>query len=105
MINDNYIYRCTFRTHCKIVIKVNKEELVKYNEDNKYLLKYTTTSNAKEHNCKKSENQDYNKNENDISNSEDNLNYKKEFITALIIKNLDKPISFHIDNFKNKNVL
>lgn len=86
LINDNYTYRCTFRTQCKIVIKVNKEELVKYKEDNNYLIKYTTTGNTKEHNCRKLENQDDNKNENDISNSEDNLNYKKRIYISIINK-------------------
>ena len=38
--NDKFSYRCKYRMKCKLTIKIAKEELKKYNDDNNYIMKY-----------------------------------------------------------------
>ena len=44
LINDFYTYRCVHRKYCKIVIKINKSELLKYNKENNIQINYIITS-------------------------------------------------------------
>ena len=51
--NEYYSYRCKYRTVCKILIKINKENLVKLKENSPDNIDYTITSREKIHKCNK----------------------------------------------------
>ena len=53
--NNFFSYRCKKRKDCWIVIKVSKEELKKYMENNNYKINYTINGKKKEHTCKSKE--------------------------------------------------
>ena len=43
LANDYYSYRCKHRLKCKVCIKWEKNELIKYIENNKAHINYTIT--------------------------------------------------------------
>jgi len=51
--NEYYSYRCKYLTVCKILIKINKENLVKLKENSADNIDYTITSREKIHKCNK----------------------------------------------------
>lgn len=53
LVNDYYSYRCKYRTACKILVKINKENLIKLKENSTDNIEYTITSNETIHKCKK----------------------------------------------------
>ena len=77
LINDFFTYRCKNRRQCGLVIKIKKEELLKYYKDNKKAnIEYEITSSIKTHQCKN------NKKQEDINTENNNikiLNDKKDF--------------------------
>ena len=107
--NNYYTYRCKDRKNCGAVIKIQKSELQKYIDNNKENIKYEFTGNKKAHTCQNNE-----KNKKDIDNNiinDKNLNSKDKsdgfselMIKTLILNNLEKPLKFHIDNFKTNNI-
>ena len=52
LVNDYFSYRYKYRKNCQMLIKVTKEELKKYNQDNSNELKFEITSKIKEYTCK-----------------------------------------------------
>ena len=91
---DYYTYRCTHRTKCKVVIKIKKSELIKYKEEQNLDLNYEITSKEKNHTC----------NNAIIKEKKTNKTENNSIATALILSNINKPISFHLENFKNNNL-
>ena len=39
LANDKFSYRCKYRMKCKLTIKIAKDELQKYNNDDNYNMK------------------------------------------------------------------
>ena len=76
LINNFYSFRCKYRTFCKIILKISREELEKYSKSEDYIIKYEITSNQKEHSCNKNK-ANINNNQNYI-NEEDKRNYYKK---------------------------
>ena len=107
--NNYYTYRCKTRKECGAVIKIEKSELEKYIDNNNEHIKYEFTSNKKFHTCQNKEknSKDHKKNlgSDESLNSEDKPKNDTELIiTSMILKNIEKPLKFHIDNFKNNNI-
>ena len=91
--NGNYSYRCYHR-NCKVLITINKENLDKIKNDNKF--EYTT--NNKEHSC------NLNK---PIIEDINNVNTENEIInlaTDLIKNQIDRSLTWHIENLNNNNI-
>ena len=88
--NEYYSYRCRYRTVCKILIKINKENLVKLKENQTDNIDYTITSREKIHKCNKKTDIDEEKN-----GAED------EFIKKQKITELAKNLIF-INIYKNR---
>ena len=76
-------YRCKHRRKCHVVIKISKEELKSYLEDNRYKIKYSITSTQKSHIC---DNEEKDKN-NKIINTEEEMKglKRQEFIKSLTL--------------------
>ena len=104
LVNDYYTYRCTHKYDCKVVLKIHLDELINYNKNNKKEIKYIITSSKKIHTCKSIKN-DNNKNDEEEFVLANNIKKNKDLIYAIILKNLNKPLSFHMDNLKNNNVI
>ena len=51
--NYNFTFRCKHRTICKVVIKIDKSNLIKYNKNLLDDITYSITSTEKNHTCKK----------------------------------------------------
>lgn len=97
---NSFSYGCQHRRKCNILLKITKEELKQYVENNNHKIKYTITSTLKEHICIKkesSENIEHNKLN---INKHDNI----EFINSLIFANIEKPFLFHKTNLRNNNI-
>ena len=99
LTNGYYTYRCKFRKSCNIVIKTSINELKKYLGNNTD-INYEITSKIKEHTCKNEINKKLENN-----NKQAKINDEKELIKSLIFNNLEKNLSFHIDNLKNNNII
>lgn len=99
---DNFVsYRCKYRTTCKMIIKINKENLRKYlDPENQDKIAYIITSSVKNHNCKNNNNE----NEKKPLKENNDVIKQKELGINLINNNLTKPLSFHINNFKTNNI-
>ena len=97
--NNFYTYRCKFRKSCGIVIKIHKDELIKYMENNNIELKYEITSKLKEHKCK-----DNNNKVEETEKISNKLEDKRILIKSLIIQNLDRDLNFHAQNLSNNNI-
>jgi hypothetical protein len=107
--NNYYTYRCKTRKECGAVIKIEKSELEKYIDNNNDHIKYEFTGNKKFHTCqnkeKNSKDHDNNLGSDESLNSEDKPKTDSELIiTSMILNNIEKPLKFHIDNFKNNNI-
>ena len=75
-INDFFFFFFKHRRQCGLVIKIKKEELLKYYKDKKANIEYEITSSIKTHQCKN------NKKQEDINTENNNikiLNDKKDF--------------------------
>ena len=83
--NEYYSYRCKYRKVCKILIKINKENLVKLKNNSSDNFDYTITSRDKIHKCNKKIDIDEEKNE-----SEDD--YINIILTKYQIKNISQNI-------------
>ena len=106
LTNDNFTNRCKNRTKCGIIIKIKKEELLKYTLDKKHIIIYDITSSIKTHKCKNI-NIKEDKNSENI-NEENKITNIKNFqilIKSLIVENLEKSLSFYIINLKNNNII
>jgi len=99
LINQNYIYRCQKRKKCGLLIKISKKEIINYLKDKNYTIKYETTGKLKEHQCLENEPIENENAEEPI------IKYDKEKIKILIINSLGKPLSFHIMNLKNNDII
>ena len=100
-LKNDFTYRCKHRRKCNLVIKIEKEEMYKYIEDQNYKVKYIITSTQKYHACNKNEN---NINEEEPNNSQNFINKKKDLIQSLIYTNIEKPLSFHCINLQTNNI-
>lgn len=96
--NDTFTYRCKHRTVCKVVIKINKDNLIKYKKNLLDEIVYSFSIKESEHKCKKT-NEEITKDK--IKNVATIKNYR-ELAKSLIVINLTKPLSFHIENLKKK---
>ena len=101
--NDYYTYRYKIRSISNVGIKINKENLIKYNENPiNEEIEFFYTSKNQTHKC--NENKGAEKNENKIYKSKDikiDIKNTKELMKSLIFANLDKKLPFHIANIKN----
>ena len=95
--NDFYSYRCKFRGKCKIVIKISREEIIKYNnakENNtECQINFSISSSIKTHSC------DDAKKDNLLISSQNNINKiqnNRELAKNLIYANIDKSLSYHM---------
>lgn len=99
LVDEKYSYRCYHRS-CKVLVTINKENLIKMinnnNSDSNETIEYT--DNGKEHNCLKPTKTEEIKN---IKTDIQTLELAKD----LINQNIDKPVSWHINNFKNNNLI
>ena len=100
--NNYYTYRCKYRSKCGVVLKISRTELIKYKEGKDISeIQFEFTSKIKNHTCL---------NDNESINSDDkkeNIVIKvnnKDIIKSLIITNIDKNISFHVENLKKNHV-
>jgi len=50
-LTNDYTYRCKKRRKCKVVIKISKEEIRKYNNNPLHKIKYIITSSESNHTC------------------------------------------------------
>ena len=104
-LNDDYFsYRCKKRKECNLTIKIKKDELEKIKNKESNEIKYFITSRkTTEHTCN---NSDENK---EMTASIDNIDISlsdkqiKNKAKELIIKNIDKPFSFHKNNLSENN--
>lgn len=97
--NDFYSYRCKYRTSCGLTIKVHKNELIKYNDNIASEINYQITSKIKEHECRGNDNKEIKK-----EILEPDYEKKRVLAKSLIIQNLEKDLSFHINNLRNNNI-
>ena len=51
LINNYFSYRCKYRTSCKIIIKINKDNLTKLLNNSNEEIEYIITSSEKQHKC------------------------------------------------------
>lgn len=80
-LNSNYFtFRCKYRPLCKVVIKMHKDQLFKYNTNEECQIKYTITSAIKEHSFSEKNSKDL------IINN--NANIKKIIINRDLAKNI-----------------
>ena len=86
-------------TFCKVLIKIDKENLIKYKSNKLEDIKYTITSKEKEHSCIKNKQEKKNNISEFIKNEPNKDNYR-EIVKSLIIMNITKHLSFHIENLK-----
>ena len=99
LIDDFYSYRCTHQLKCKIVIKIKKDELIKYNKNQSEEITYEITSTDKQYIC--------NENKKEILKEKvttKNNTFKKELAKALILASINKPLSFHYSNLRNNKI-
>ena len=100
--NDYYTYRCKYRSKCGFVLKISRTELIKYKEGKDISeIQFEFTSKIKNHTCL---------NDNEAIKSDDKKKIllkvnNKDIIKSLIITNIDKNISFHVENLKNNNII
>ena len=100
---DNYSYRCKYRKVCKLQITINKSELLNIINKSSNTIKYIISSkNNKEHSCNNNAQKEQKEEikEENVSLSAKSLKQKAK---ELIFRNLDKPLSFHLENLKNNN--
>ena len=97
--NRIYTYRCKHRTTCKVIIKIDKYNLKNYNNNLWDTNKYTFVNNIKEHTRQK-----FNNENKVIEINKDNNNHYKELAKSLILVNINKLLSCHIDNLKKNNI-
>ena len=91
--NDTFTYRCKHRTVCKVVVKINKDDLIKYNKNLLDEIVYSFSSKESEHKCKKINEEKINGDT--VKNIATIKNYR-ELAKSLIVINLTKLLSFHI---------
>ena len=79
-------------------------------ENQNYIINFTIQGKKTKHTCKIKDDKDKdnsidnnNINENKI-NKEKNKNSSELFIKTLIMQNIEKPLKFHVDNFKKNNI-
>ena len=104
LANNFYSYRCRYRTHCKIIIKINKENISKLINNSHEEIEYTITSTDKLQKCG---NQNVSK-ECEHASAEDEKIKKqksKELEKNLIFINIEKPLSYHVDNLSKNDIL
>ena len=104
LVDDYYSYRCKNRKECSLTIKIKKEELEKLNDIDIPNIKYIITSRkTMEHTCNQSkENNEIIESKEDVCIS---LSDKQIIAKAkeLILRNIDKPFSFHKNNLIENN--
>ena len=102
LINGFLSFRCKYRTSCKVTIKIDRNNINKINnKENLDNIEYFITSTEREHKCLK------NNNIKKIDKSKEEVNAikkQKDLAFALIEKNIQKPYSFHVNNFKKNNL-
>ena len=103
LINKNYSYRCKERKSCSLTITISENELLEYQKDKNYIIKYKISSTIKEHTCNIKDKNAIIEDNNKIKKFED-LNKQKNLIRALILNNIEKPLSVHIENLKINNI-
>ena len=97
--NNHYTHRCKQRKNCGLVIKLEQKELEKYIENPLNEIKYEITSKLKEHKCKEE------KNIIEVSNkNKKEINDKRMLARSLIMQNLDRDLSHHVQNLRNNNI-
>ena len=104
LTNNFYSYRFRYRTNCKIIIKINKENISKLINNSHEEIEYTITSTDKLHKCG---NQNVS-NECEHASAEDEKIKKQkslELAKNLIFINIEKPLSYHVDNLSKNNIL
>ena len=104
--NLNYTYRCKHRTICKVTIKIDKENILKYNQNLLNDVKFSYINDIKDHTCQKLKINDNNTEENNNTT----IHYKelaKSLIYINITKIIDKVcnyvLEFLYDDFNNEN--
>ena len=100
-LTNDYTYICKKRRKCKVVIKIIKEEIRKYNNNPLHKIKYIITSSESNHTCNQ-------------NSKEEEINWKveekkididnKELINSLIYTNIEKFLSFHKNNLRTNNI-
>ena len=71
--------------------------MINYNNNILDTIEFTFVNNIKEHTCQK-----FNNENKEIEINKDNNNHYKELAKSLILVNINKPLSFYIDNLKKK---
>ena len=106
--NEYYTYRCKKRKQCGMVIKVSKSELKKYIENNNTIINYEITSKINKHTCENdnNNNKDQNNKDDSINSNKDEseITSKTNLTRALILQNIEKPMAYHVSNFKANNI-
>ena len=104
--NNFYSYRCKYRQKCKIIIKVAREEIEKYNKNDNYEIQMDISSEQKNHTCKLDNEEEVKNNQEKENNEKENLNSQKqkEIAKTIIFANLNKPFSFHYENLKTNDI-
>lgn len=92
LINNYYSYRCKHRNKCKIIIKIEKSELIKISENReKDKIKNIISSTEKNHIC--------NTNNKDLKEYQlKGKKLKPDFLKYIIVSKIEKPFSFHYNN-------
>ena len=90
--------------------KINKENFLKYLDNPLQEIEYFYTGKDTKHYC--SEPKDPNENIKNKTNDINNINNdditntnNKELMKSLIFSNIDKNLSFHLNNLKNNNII
>ena len=82
LANDYFLFRCKHRVKCKLLIKINKDELIKYANDSSYNINFIITDSEIE-----------NKINNDSNDNKEDINLKvinyKELAKNLIFNNIE----------------
>ena len=95
--NGNYSYRCYHR-NCKVLITINKENLDKIKRNNNLDHKFEYTTNNKEHSCNPTK--PIIEDVNNVSTENETIN----LATDLIKNQIDRSLTWHIENLNNNNI-
>ena len=92
--------------NAKIIIKVAREEIEKYNKNDNYEIQMDISSEQKNHTCKLDNEEEVRNNPKIENNEKENLNCQKqkEIAKTIIFAHLNKPFSFHYENLKTNDI-
>ena len=103
LINNYFSYRCKYRTSCKIIIKIDKDNLMKLLNNSNEEIEYVIISTEKQHKCL---NKNIIKEPNNDNAEDEKVKQQKSLDLAknLIFINIQKPLSFHVENLSKNNI-